>query len=316
MGASMRIFVTGGNGFLGSHLVSKLKDDGHLVVSLVRDYKVPAAYVDVTVLGNLSDRVLLERVLRQYEIDVVYHLASQTQVTVANESPIDTFESNIRGTWNLLEACRLYGKCKRVIVASSDKAYGPCSRPYVEDDRLAGEHPYDVSKSCADLITTAYHKTYGLPTVTARCSNLYGPGDMNWKRLIPRLMRHVFCGEKVTLRNNGAMKRDFLFVNDAVWGYVSLMSPEAKDGEAYNFSADSDASIRLVADAVLRIAGCNEPYRLDSAAGGEIESQSMDHSKATRDLGWRPGFTIAGGLASTIPWYGSLLGKGRVELFS
>lgn len=312
----MNIFVTGGHGFLGSHLIESLEHN-HKVVCLVRDAKIwSVAREHVSVFGNLSDRVLLERVLHQYEIDVVYHLASQTQVTVANASPIDTFESNIRGTWNLLEACRLYSKCKRVIVASSDKAYGTLDRPYIETDRLAGEHPYDVSKSCADLVTTAYHKTYGLPTVTARCSNLYGPGDMNWRRLIPRLMRHVFRDEVVTLRGGGLMKRDFLYVDDAVDGYIALMSPEAKDGEAYNFSSDCVSSIRGIADAALRLSGCSTSYRLDLHVSGEIETQSVDHMKATGTLGWIAKHNIEDGLKKTIPWYGTVLGKGRVEVFS
>ncbi len=224
------MLVTGATGLLGGWLTQRLLDHEADVVCLVRDWVpqcelVRARLIDKVkvVRGDVRDRAVLERTLAEYEIRTVFHLAAQTIVGIANENPISTFESNIQGTWNLLEACRRSPKVSAIVVASSDKAYGEQqSLPYTEECPLQGRHPYDVSKSCADLIAQAYAVTYGLPVAVSRCGNFYGGGDLNWNRIVPGTIRSVLRGHRPVIRSDGHFVRDYLYVEDGAAAYMLL----------------------------------------------------------------------------------------------
>lgn len=309
-----KVFVTGCTGLLGSWLTDSLVRRGAEVVGLVRDL-VPASNlkslscwekIDV-VRGDLADYALLERALNEYEVDAVFHLAAQTIVGTANRCPISTFESNIKGTWNLLEACRRVATVKRVVVASSDKAYGSHEKlPYDETAPLMGEHPYDVSKSCADLIARSYHLTYGLPVSVTRCGNLFGGGDLNWNRIVPGTIRSVLRGEPPVIRSDGTYIRDYFYVKDAVAAYLLLaerIPGEGVSGEAFNFSNEIQVTVLELTRIILRLMGSElEPTVLGEAAG-EIRHQYLKAAKAREILGWQPLFELEKALAETIAWY-------------
>src|SRR6202051_1157479 len=242
------VFVTGGTGLLGSWLVKQLLEAGSNVVCLVRDWVPQSELVRSrrieqvnTVRGEVTDRDLIERALGEYEVEVVFHLAAQTIVGIANRNPVSTFSTNIEGTWNLLEACRRSPRVASIVVASSDKAYGDQEHlPYREDAPLQGRHPYDVSKSCADLIAQTYAHTYGLPVAVTRCGNFYGGGDLNWNRIVPGTIRSVLRGERPIVRSDGRYVRDYFYVEDGANAYITLAEalaarPDLK-GEAFNFS--------------------------------------------------------------------------------
>ena len=241
------VFITGCTGLLGSWLTKALVERGANVIGLIRDL-VPKSNLNwsgfnkkiTTIRGELEDYVLLERALNEYEIDSVYHLGAQTIVTIANRNPISTFETNIKGTWNLLEACRRSPKIERIIFASSDKAYGAQDKlPYNEETPLEGRHPYDVSKSCADLLCQSYHETYNLPVCITRCGNFYGGGDLNFNRIVPGTIRSVLNKEQPIIRSNGKMIRDYFYIEDGVEAYLTLAEKMDEDnihGEAFNFS--------------------------------------------------------------------------------
>ena len=251
-------FVTGATGLVGSALVRRLKEAGADVVCLVRDW-VPQSEMVRThlidqvkvVRGHICDRPLLERILGEYEINTVIHLAAQTIVTIANRNPISTFETNIQGTWDLLEACRLSPKVKQIIVASSDKAYGDQTiLPYSENTPLQGTHPYDVSKSCADLIAQAYAESFGLPVSITRCGNFYGGGDLNWNRIIPGTIRSILRGQPPVIRSDGEYIRDYFYVEDGAAAYMLLaeklaQQPELK-GQAFNFSNEIQVTVKTI----------------------------------------------------------------------
>jgi CDP-glucose 4,6-dehydratase len=311
-----RVFVTGASGLLGSALVSELLARGADVIILLRDW-VPASQLVVShdaaranvVCGDLADLALLVRILNEYEVETVFHLGAQTIVGTAARSPISTFESNIRGTWNLLEACRVNASLvRRVIVASSDKAYGIHDRlPYTEDTPLRGTFPYDVSKSCADLIALSYFRTYRTPVVVTRCGNLFGPGDLNYNRLIPGTIRSALLNQAPIVRSDGAFRRDYFYVRDAVGAYLTLaeqMVAKGLAGEAFNFGNELPMTVLEVVRAVLRATGkpALAPVILNEAHA-EIPDQYLDCSKARRVLDWTARHTLEAGLADTIPWY-------------
>lgn len=311
-----RVFVTGASGLLGSALVSELIAQGADVTILVRDW-VPssrlfgsglAAHTNV-VGGDLLDFELLLRALNEYEIDTVFHLGAQTIVGTAARSPLSTFESNIRGTWNLLEACRLNARLvQRIVIASSDKAYGIHERlPYTEDAPLQGRFPYDVSKSCADLIALSYFHTYRTPVAVTRCGNLWGPGDLNYNRLIPGTIRSALTDEAPIIRSDGTFLRDYFYVRDAVGAYLTLaeqLPAKALAGEAFNFGNEQPLSVIEVVDTILRFLGKStlKPVILNEARE-EIPNQYLDCAKARRVLNWAPQYSFDTGLAETIPWY-------------
>ncbi|MBI4575665.1 MAG: GDP-mannose 4,6-dehydratase [Planctomycetes bacterium] len=310
-----RVLVTGATGLLGSWLAPALVERGAEVVALVRDW-VPRSRFYLSgsdravaqVRGCLEDLPLLARALNEYEVEAVFHLGAQTIVGTANRSPLSTFETNVRGTWNLLEACRTSPTVRRVVVASSDKAYGAHERlPYTEDAPLLGAHPYDVSKACADLIARAYHRTWGLPVAITRCGNFYGGGDLNFNRLVPGTARSALRGERPLIRSDGTYVRDYIYVEDAVAAYLGLAEaldrPEVQ-GEAFNFSTGEPLAALDLARRVLAAAGREdlEPVVLDEATG-EIHSQHLDSARARRVLGWQARHGLAAGLARTVAWY-------------
>ena len=315
------VFVTGATGLLGSHLTEELLARGARVTILVRDW-VPdsRAVTDGTfqrcqvVRGELEDHATLLRVLNEYEIDTVFHLGAQTIVGTAARSAMSTFESNIRGTWCLLEAARQCPKLiQRVIVASSDKAYGAHDTlPYTEDAPLQGRFPYDVSKSCTDLISFSYAATYGLPVGVTRCGNLFGAGDLNFNRLIPGTIRSALLGERPIIRSDGTFVRDYFYVKDAVEAYLQLaerLPGQGFSGEAFNFGTETPLSVVEVVRRVLATMGQTElvPTILNEASH-EIPNQYLDCAKARERMAWRPRHTFEEGLQATVAWYRERVG--------
>lgn len=317
-----RVFVTGATGLLGSWLTAKLADLGADVVVLIRDwvpeselFKSNSVSGTTVIRGDLTDQQLLERILNEYEVETVFHAAAQTIVGTANRSPISTFESNIRGTWCLLEAVRSSELIRQVVVASSDKAYGSHDDlPYREDAALQGKHPYDVSKSCADLISQSYAHTFGLPVCITRCGNLFGGGDLNWNRLIPGTIRSAIRGESPIIRSDGTFIRDYFYVEDAALAYMMLVEKMAEDpsicGEAFNFSNEIQMNVIDVTLQILNLMGRDdlEPTILGQA-GNEIQHQYLSSEKARTVLGWKPEFTLDDGLKRTIGWYQSFFAE-------
>lgn len=313
-------FVTGATGLVGAWLVRRLLDAGADVVCLVRDW-VPQSELVRTgliervkiVRGDIRDRDTLERTLGEYEIDTVIHLAAQTIVTIANRNPVSTFESNIAGTWNVLEACRRSPRVKQVVVASSDKAYGDqVTLPYREDAPLQGQHPYDVSKTCTDLIARTYAVSYGLPVVITRCGNFYGGGDLNWNRIIPGTIRSVLRGQKPVIRSNGQYIRDYFYVEDGAAAYMLLAEKLAEKpelaGEAFNFSNEVQITVSEIVDKLLKLMDSNLEAEILNEANNEILHQYLSADKARIQLGWKPLFTLDKGLECTIEWYRKFFG--------
>ncbi|AVI43044.1 sugar dehydratase [Bacillus sp. NMCN6] len=306
--------MTGCTGLLGSYLVKELIDQGANVTGLVRD-QVPRSNLYQgsqfekmnVVQGALEDMQTIERALGEYEIDTVFHLAAQAIVGVANRHPVSTFEANILGTWNVLEACRRQPLIKRVIVASSDKAYGDQEQlPYDEDMPLNGKHPYDVSKSCADLISHTYYNTYGLPVCITRCGNLYGGGDLNFNRIIPQTIQLVLEGEAPEIRSDGTFIRDYFYIEDAVKAYLLLaekMEEKGLAGEAFNFSNEIQLTVLELVDKILKAMGSELKPRILNQGTHEIKHQYLSAEKARKLLDWKPDYSIDEGLEKTIEWY-------------
>jgi CDP-glucose 4,6-dehydratase len=312
--------VTGGTGLVGGWVVRRLLREGADVVCLVRDWVPESEFVRTgllqqvkTVRGDVCDQAMLERVCGEYEIDTVIHLAAQTLVPVANRNPVATFESNVAGTWALLEACRRSPKVKQIVLASSDKAYGDAEKlPYDENTPLQGRHPYDVSKSCADLVAQSYAATYGLPVAITRCGNFYGPGDLNWNRIVPGTIRSVMRGERPVVRSDGTHVRDYFYVEDGAEAYLMLAEKLAADpslrGEAFNFSNETQVTVLELVRKLLDLMGSRLTPDVRNEASHEIKHQSLSASKARARLGWRPLFTLEEGLRRTVPWYRNFLG--------
>lgn len=309
------VFVTGCTGLLGSWLTKVLVEKGANVTGLIRDY-IPRSNLQWTetinriniVYGSLEDYFILERALNEYEIDAVFHLGAQTIVGIANRNPISTFESNIKGTWDILEAVRRTSTISRVVIASSDKAYGECEvLPYIETTPLRGYHPYDVSKSCADLISSAYYKTYSLPVCITRCGNFYGGGDLNFNRIIPGTIRSVLNGERPVIRSDGSYVRDYIYILDAVEAYLFLaerMDDKNIHGEAFNFSNEIQITVLELTKKILELMERKdlEPKILN-VVSGEIKHQYLSAKKSQEVLGWRPRYSLEEGLKETIAWY-------------
>ncbi len=313
-------FVTGGTGLLGGWLVKRLVDLGAEVVCLIRDW-VPQCELARAhliervkiVRGDVSDQTLLERALGEYETDTVFHLAAQTIVGIANRNPVSTFDSNIRGTWSLLEACRRSPTVRQIVLASSDKVYGDQEHlPYTEDTPLQGRHPYDASKSCADLIAKAYALTFGLPVVITRCGNFYGGGDLNWNRVVPGTVRSVLRNERPVIRSDGKFVRDYLYVEDGAAAYLLLAESLARNpdlrGEAFNFSTESPVTVLELVGRTLKLMGSDLTPEVRNEVTNEIRRQYLSAAKARQSLGWRPEFALDDGLRRTIDWYKDFLG--------
>jgi len=313
-------FVTGATGLLGPWLVKRLTQAGADVVCLIRDWIPDCELVRARLIekvkvvrGDLCDQSLLERILGEYEIDTVFHLAAQTIVGIANNNPVSTFETNIRGTWALLEACRRSPTVRRILIASSDKAYGDQDElPYNEDTALEGRHPYDVSKSCADLIAKSYAVTFGLPVVVTRCGNFYGGGDLNWNRIVPGTIRSVLRNERPIIRSDGTFLRDYVYVEDGAAAYMlsaerMAQKPELH-GEAFNFSNESPVSVLNLVEQIQNLMGSALEPVIQDRAKNEIRHQYLSATKAREQLGWKPLFTLDEGLRRTIDWYRTFLG--------
>jgi CDP-glucose 4,6-dehydratase len=313
------VLITGATGLVGSWLTRRLHQAGADVVCLVRDW-IPQSEVvrsrtlDAvkTVRGDICDREILERTLGEYEINTVFHLAAQTIVGIANRNPISTFESNIAGTWNVLEACRRSPAVKAIVMASSDKAYGDQEElPYSEDTPLEGRHPYDVSKSCADLIAQAYGKTYSLPVAITRCGNFYGGGDLNWNRIVPGTIRSVLRGERPVIRSDGKFIRDYFYVEDGAAAYMllaeKLLASDQLRGKAYNFSNEIQVTVLELVDRILKEMGSTLEPDVRNEASNEIRHQYLSACRARTELGWSPLFTLDEGLSKTISWYREFL---------
>lgn len=307
------VFVTGASGFLGGWTVRRLLEVGAEVIALVRD-EVPRSMLAgdgdarrvTAVRGSLEDRELVRRAMGEYEVDTVFHLAAQPIVGVAKRDPVSTFRANVEGTWNVLEGAR---QCavRQVVVASSDKAYGASDLlPYTEEHPLQGRYPYDVSKSCADLIAQSYHATYGMAVSVVRCANLFGGGDLNYNRAIPGAIRATLDGERFVVRSDGRFVRDFLYVRDAADAYLHLAEALA-DGAPqgpYNFSLEVKLTVLDVVGQILEIMGRSdlEPVILNQASG-EIREQYMSCDRARNLLGWSPAYSMEDGLRETVGWY-------------
>jgi CDP-glucose 4,6-dehydratase len=307
--------VTGCTGILGSWLTAALVDLGADVVGIIRDWIPQSELVRSTTIdhikvirGDVTDSSIINRAFSEYEIDTCFHLAAQTIVGIANRQPISTFETNIMGTWNVLEAARSWDRTQRVIVASSDKAYGDHETlPYDETAPLQGRHPYDVSKSCADLIAMTYATTYRVPVSITRCGNMYGGGDLNWNRIVPGTIRSILRGDRPIVRSDGSPRRDYVFVLDIVDAYLTLaeaMVDGAHTGEAFNFGLDQPLSALEMVEAIIALSpyATIEPVILGSASN-EIQEQYLNSDKAHRLLGWHAQHSLKEGLQKTLQWY-------------
>jgi CDP-glucose 4,6-dehydratase len=311
--------VTGASGLVGGWLVRQLVDLGADVVCLIRDW-VPQSKLESAGLlrhtkaahGDVRDQVVLERILGEYEIDTVFHLAAQTIVGIANRNPISTFETNIQGTWALLEACRHSPRVRQIVTASSDKAYGDQEHlPYDEDTPLQGKHPYDVSKSCADLISQTYAHTYDLPVAITRCGNFYGGGDLNWNRIVPGTIRAALRGERPVIRSDGQFVRDYFYVEDGAAAYILLAEklaaqPELR-GHAFNFSNEVQITVLELVQAILQELNSGLEPQVLNRASNEIRHQYLSAEKARQMLNWAPQFTLDEGLERTVDWYENFL---------
>jgi CDP-glucose 4,6-dehydratase len=310
------VFVTGATGLLGSWLVKQLVKNGADTVALVRDWVPQSELVASsalekikTVRGDVRDQELIERILGEYEIDTVFHLAAQTIVGVANRNPVSTFDVNIQGTVSVLEAGRRSPLVKQIIVASSDKAYGDQEvLPYDENTPLQGRHPYDASKSCADLVSQSYWTTFETPVCVTRCGNFYGGGDLNWNRLVPGTIRSAIRGERPIIRSDGTYIRDYFYIEDGAIAYMALAEAMAGDrsllGEAFNFSNELQINVLDLVKKILKIT--NRPDLkpdIRNEAASEIKNQYLSAKKAREHLGWAPSFTLEEGLAKTYDWY-------------
>ncbi len=308
------VFITGCTGLLGSWMVKYLVDLNANVTGLIRDWVPRSKLVSDNSLekinvvrGCVEDYFVLERTLNEYEIEVVFHLAAQSIVGTANRSPLSTFETNIRGTWNILEAARRTQTVKRVIIASSDKAYGDQLKlPYDESMPLEGRHPYDVSKSCADLISRMYFETYNLAVCVTRCGNFYGGGDLNFNRIIPGTIRSILNNEAPVIRSDGTFIRDYFYIEDAVLAYLLLaekMENKEIHGESFNFSNENQIKVIELVEIILNLMSSNLKPRILNIASNEIRHQYLSAKKAKETLGWKPKFSIEEGLKKTIAWY-------------
>jgi CDP-glucose 4,6-dehydratase len=309
------VLVTGATGLLGGWLIEALLQRGASVVCLVRDgvpqsrfYTAGIDHRVITCQGDVTDQVTLERVLGEHEVRSVFHLAAQTIVGIANRNPVSTFQSNVAGTWAVLEACRRSPLVSEIVVASSDKAYGTqVDLPYREDAPLQGRSPYDVSKSCADLLAQSYAATWATPVVVTRCGNFFGGGDLNWNRLIPGSIRSLLEGERPLVRSNGTFVRDYVYVEDGAEAYIraaeALSANRDLAGRAYNFSLERPRSVVQMVELIVKATGVAlEPVILNEATN-EIPAQYLDSTRARQELGWAPKIGLEEGLRRTVDWY-------------
>lgn len=309
-----RIFITGATGLLGSWLIQYLKKTQAHITILVRDW-IPQSKLlsdnninNVNIVkGELEDFELIKRIINEYEIDTIFHLGAQTIVTIANRNPMSTFESNIKGTWNILEAARVIGGVERIVIASSDKAYGSQEKlPYTEEMPLKGEHPYDVSKSCGDLLAQMYFQSYKLPVCVTRCGNFYGGGDLNFNRIIPGTILSILQNEEPIIRSDGKYIRDYFYIEDAVEAYLFLaekMNTLHLEGEAFNFSNELQMTVLDIVNKIIDLMKSKLKPKILDEVKNEIPHQYLSAKKAKEKLKWKSVFTLEEGLIRTIDWY-------------
>lgn len=307
------VFVTGHEGFVGSWLSRTLIENNSRVigVDIVKDR--PSSPLDglrrkmTCIKGDIADIGLVKRLLKIHSPSVIFHLAAEALVGEAHKNPLRTFRSNIEGTWNILEASRDKRFIEAIVAASSDKAYGPHPKlPYREGAALKGNHPYDVSKSCADLLCQAYHHTYDVPVSITRCGNIYGPGDYHFSRIVPDTIRSIIRKQPLIIRSDGRFVRDYIYIEDIIAAYMRLaeeMRRKNLAGEAFNFSNESPLSVLTLVNAIYRTAGERSNYKILNTAKYEIKAQYLSAAKARKILGWRPRHTLREGLLKTIKWY-------------
>jgi CDP-glucose 4,6-dehydratase len=312
--------VTGAQGFIGSWLAERLLDEGAKVVALRRDVPALSRFrldaleerCDV-VQGDLDDYEALLRILNEHDVNLVFHLAAQTIVGTANRSPLSTFDTNVKGTYTLLEACRAIGvvgnPVEAVVVASSDKAYGEHDElPYREDFPLQPSYPYDVSKACTDLIARSYAVTFELPVAVTRLANVYGGGDFNFSRIVPDTIRALIRGERPVIRSDGTPERDYMYVEDAVEAYLAVAESLGRRelwGRAWNAGNGTPVAVRELVERLIRAAGSDaEPeVKGEGKPAGEIDRQWLDSTAIREELGWQPRWQLDDGLAETHRWY-------------
>lgn len=304
------ILVTGGTGFVGSHLVEALIKLGATVIVPYRSID-PRSYFStqqlhkhtVMVQGDVKNFQEVFDIVTKYEIEYIFHLAAQAIVTTAYHNPLETFQTNIIGTANILEAARLYGKVKGIIIASSDKAYGKSDKPYKESDALRGDHPYEVSKSAADLISQTYYKTYTLPIVVTRFGNIYGPGDLNFNRIIPGIIKTLITGNTLMLRSDGTYKRDYVYVKDVCSAYLFLLRHLEKiRGESFNISNGNSIAVLEMVKSAEKAFNKKIHFKIINSAINEIKNQHLNYSKIKK-IGWKPSYNLPASLRETYTWY-------------
>lgn len=309
------VLVTGATGLVGGWVVRRLAGFHADVVCLVRDW-IPQSELNRSgllekvkvVRGDVGDQALLERTLGEHEIDSVIHLAAQTIVPIANRNPVSTFETNVAGTWSLLEAARRSPAVRQIVIASSDKAYGEQTNlPYDESTPLQGRHPYDVSKSAADLIAQSFAFTYGLPVAITRCGNFYGGGDLNWSRIVPGTIRSILRGQRPLIRSDGGYVRDYFYVEDGAAAYTFTVERLAAErelaGQAFNFSNEQPLSVLEIVRLILEVMDSSLEPDIRNEATNEIKCQYLSAEKARTVLGWKPLFDLETGMRRTVDWY-------------
>jgi CDP-glucose 4,6-dehydratase len=314
------ILVTGADGFIGSHIAKALVEKGANVTTIIRDIK-KSSNLDVLNIknkvnilhGDLTDLHDCERALNEYDVDFVFHIAAQAIVGPANRSPLSTFESNIKGTWNILEVCRLSKTFKGLIVASSDKAYGQQKHlPYTEESPLNGYYPYDASKAAAEILARSYFMTYHLPLAITRNANTYGPGDLNFSRIIPDVITTILKGERPVIRSDGTPERDYMYIKDAVNAYLALAENLHRKeilGEAFNFGTGKPVKVIDLYNKIIKLMGKDTKPKILGEAKNEIDRQYLSIEKAKRLLKWQPKYGLDSGLKETIEWYKNYLMK-------
>ena len=315
------ILVTGYEGFLGSWLSKAIIEKGSRVIGLDKVKNRPYSILGdlrkdiICVQGDIVNIGLVRKIIDRYKPEIIFHLAAEAIVVHANNDPIKTFKTNIEGTWNILEASRGKKFIKAIIVASSDKAYGSHKKlPYTEDAPLAGNYPYDLSKSCADQISRAYFHTHGLPVAVTRCGNIYGPGDYHFSRIVPGAVRCAFSGKFLYLRSDGKFTRDYIFIEDVVNGCIMLAENMQKlklGGEAFNFSNEDPVTVIELVNKIFKIADKKLNFKILNKAKYEIKHQYLASRKARKVLGWEPAHNLESGLKKTIEQYSLSRQRGR-----
>lgn len=312
--STKRVLITGASGLLGSWLTEELVTKGATIVVIIRDWVPDALLFDspafskvIVVRGDIIDIDVVERCINEYEIDTIFHLGAQTIVPTANRAPLSSFESNIKGTWTILEACRRVGTVQRIVVASTDKVYGTqLTLPYTEEMPLLAAHPYDVSKACADMIAQSYYQTYHIPLAITRCGNIYGGGDLNFSRIIPGTILSLLRQERPIIRSNGLYIRDYIYIKDVIAGYLTLaeqlQKPEVQ-GQAFNFSTNNRLTVLEVVDLVKMLMDSSLQPDIQNTVKGEIPAQYLSSEKASHVLGWKATYDINAGLQETVTWY-------------